>query len=137
MRDRLSFKRIGLIVTLALCSCTTPLPFAGEPMPQKQVEAFLKVVTPASQYDTPPKFLRGFAPLFPEGAAQENHSGFAELDFIVGPDGSTSDIRMLKATTLDFAREAWLAVKKWKFTPAMKNGRPVNIRVRLPFTFQA
>jgi TonB family protein len=132
----LPFNRIGLVVTLALCGCITQLPFEGEPMPQEQVATFIKVVTPASEYDTPPKFLRGFAPFFPQGAARANNWGFAELDFVVGPDGSTSNILMVKATTYDFARAAAAAVQKWKFSPAMKNGRPVAVRVRLPFTFR-
>jgi TonB family protein len=105
-------------------------------MPQNQVAKFMKVVTPASEYDTPPRFLRGFAPFFPQGAARENIWGFAELDFIVRPDGSTSNVRLIKATAYDFAREAAVAVQQWKFTPAMKNGRPVPVRVRLPFTFR-
>jgi TonB family protein len=104
-------------------------------MPREQVEGFMKVVSPASDYDTPPKFVRGFAPFFPVAAAREGHLGFAELDFAIGSDGSTSDIRLVKATALDFARQAAIAVQKWKFTPAMKNGRPVGVRVRLPFTF--
>jgi TonB family protein len=137
VRGRFSFKRIVLVATLVLCGCSTPLPFEGEPMPPEQVTAFMKVATPASKYDTPPKFLRGFAPFFPQAAEREGHWGYAELDFVVGNDGSTSDIRLVRATAYDFAQEAAVAVRKWKFSPATKNGRPVAVRVRLPFTFRS
>jgi TonB family protein len=136
MREQLSFSRIGLMVAFVLSGCSTPIPFEGEAMPQMQVATYMKVVTPASDYDTPPKFLRGFAPFFPHAAERENVWGFAELDFVVRPDGSASNIRIVKATAYDFAQQAALAVQKWKFDPAMKNGRPVAVRVRLPFTFR-
>jgi TonB family protein len=137
VRDKLSIKRIGFVVALILCGCTTQLPFAGEPMPPAQVATFLKVVTPRSEYDTPPKFLRGFAPFFPPPLAGKGQWGYADLDFAVQPDGSTSDFRLVEATVPDFGRAAAIAVQKWKFTPALKNGRPVRVRVRLPFTFRS
>ncbi len=106
-------------------------------MPPNQVATFMKVATPASKYDTAPKFLRGFAPFSPEGAAQHGQWGYAEVDFVVRPDGSTRNVRMVQATAYDFAQAAALAVQKWKFSPATKNGRPVAVRVRLPFTFRS
>jgi TonB family protein len=137
--DRLLAARIAPVAALiAACSgCTTQLPFGGEPMPANQVATFMKVVTPASEYDQPPKFVHGLAPISPGALLRKGYWGYVELEFTVQTDGSTSDFRMIKATIPDFARAAAVAVQKWQFTPAQKNGHPIAVRVRLPFTFRS
>jgi TonB family protein len=111
--------------------------FEGNPMPENQVTSFMQVITPRSAYDTPPKFLQGYAPFYPNALAGTRIWGYAALDFNIGPDGSTSDIRLIAARGFDFGQEAALAVYKWHFAPARKNGQPVRVRVRLPFTFRS
>jgi len=51
------------------------------------------------------------------------------LSFVVMPDGSVSDIRLLKRSRSDFDDFAVSVVGKWKFEPAMKAGRPVPVRL--------
>jgi TonB family protein len=53
----------------------------------------------------------------------------AHLSFIVMPDGSVSDIRILKRSRSDFDDFAVSVVGKWKFEPATKAGRPVAVRL--------
>jgi TonB family protein len=106
-------------------------------MPPAQVGTYLKIVTPASEYDRPPTFLRGFAPFFPDQFARKGYWGYAELDFAIQPDGSTADVRLIEATIKDFGWAAARAVQQWKFAPALKNGHPVRVRARLPFTFRS
>src|SRR5437773_4755118 len=60
------FAALSLITTLLLCDCSSPkLAVEGNPMPEKQVATYMTSVTPSSAYDTPPKFLKGYAPFFP------------------------------------------------------------------------
>ncbi len=106
-------------------------------MPEAQVANYLEVITPSRGYDTPPKFLKGYAPFFPSAESSKRQWGYAKLQFKVSPDGSISDIQLIAATAYDFGEEAIDAVKDWKFAPARKNGQPVSVRVRLPFTFRA
>jgi hypothetical protein len=57
------FTALSLITTLLLCDCVSPnLAVEGNPMPEKQVANYMTSVTPSSAYDTPPKFLKGYAP---------------------------------------------------------------------------
>jgi hypothetical protein len=59
------FTALSLITTLLLCDCVSPnLAFEGNPMPEKQVANYMTSVTPLSAYDTPPKFLKGYALFF-------------------------------------------------------------------------
>jgi len=130
-------KALGLFCAGFLCSCALPnMAFEGNPMPKGQVRDFLQIVSPASTYDTPPQFRRGYAPFFPEAEAKKRQWGYALADFVIAPDGSTSDIRVIKATAYSFGVEAIYAVQDWRFTPAQKNGQPVPVHVRLPFTFR-
>ena len=124
-------------ITIGLCGCETGrMAFEGNPMPSEQVASFLEVVSPRSAYDTPPKFVKGYAPFFPEAEGRKRQVGYALAEFTITPDGKARNIRILKATTYNFAEEAGYTVRDWTFAPATKNGQPVSVRARLPFTFR-
>jgi TonB family protein len=126
-----------LAMITALCGCETArMAFEGNPMPQEQVASYLEVVSPRSAYDTPPKFIKGYAPFFPEAESRKRHVGYALAEFTIQPDGRVTHIRILKATTYNFAEEAGYTVRDWTFAPAKKNGQAVAVRARLPFTFR-
>jgi TonB family protein len=132
------FAALSLITTLLLCDCSSPnLATEGNPMPEKQVVAYMTSITPSSAYDTPPKFLKGYAPFFPSREARTRHWGYAVVDFNVTADGTTSDVRPAVATAYSFAKEAMIAVQNWQFAPARKHGQPVVVRMRIPFTFRS
>jgi TonB family protein len=130
---------LGLVATtLFFCACASnDLATEGSPMPQKQVAAYIQPVTSSNSYDTPPRFLRGYAPFFPTREATIHHWGYAVVEFNVTADGRTSDVRPVLATAYSFAEKAVLAVQNWQFAPARKNGQPVVVRMRLPFTFRS
>jgi TonB family protein len=127
-----------LVTTLLLYGCSSErVAFEGNPMPEKQVAAYITPVTPSSAYDTLPKFLTGYAPFFPAREAKTRHWGYALVEFNVTTDGTTSDVRPVTATAYSFARAATIAVQKWRFAPARKHGQPVVVRMRQPFTFRS
>ncbi len=132
------FAALSLITTLLLCDCSSPnLAIEANPMPEKQVATYITSVTPSSAYDTPPKFLKGYAPFFPATESKRRHWGYAVVEFSVTADGATSNIRPITATAYSFAEEAMDAVQNWRFAPARKHGQPVVVRMRLPFTFRS
>ncbi|PYJ50331.1 MAG: hypothetical protein DME83_09795 [Verrucomicrobia bacterium] len=132
------FAALSLITTLLLYACSSPkLAVEGNPMPEKQVATYMTSVTPSSAYDTPPKFLKGYAPFFPARESKRRHWGYAVVEFGVTADGATSDIRPITATAYPFAKEAMYAVQTWRFDPARKHGQPVVVRIRIPFTFRS
>jgi periplasmic protein TonB len=106
-------------------------------MPADQVASYLQVLTPSAAYDTLPKFTQGYAPFYPLEEEQRNETGYALVEFEVLTDGTTRDIRGIRATSYACVKEAISAVRDWRFKPARKNGNPVPVRVRLPFTFQS
>src|SRR5689334_20920511 len=91
------------LAAATLCSCeTNRMAFEGDPMPEQQVTSFLQVVSPKGSYDTPPQFLKGYAPFFPENEPKKTHLGYALAEFTVAANGSIHNIRIIKATNLNF-----------------------------------
>ena len=52
-----------------------------------------------------------------------------KISFVVAPDGSVADVKLLKRSTPEFDNYAVNAVSKWKFQPATKDGIPVAVRL--------
>jgi len=50
---------------------------------------------------------------------------------IVEPNGKTSNIRVVKSLSVGQDRLAVEAVKKWKFKPAVKDGKPVAVKISM------
>jgi TonB family protein len=86
-------------------------------------------------YDVPPTLIRGNAPIYPITQAWRGNSGEALVSFIVGADGLTHDVRVLRTTYPYFGSHTVLAVRAWKFEPARKNGRPVPVAIQLLMPF--
>lgn len=83
-----------------------------------------------------PKPISQRAPLYPQDLRRAGIEGVVLLMFVVRPDGTVDNIRVIKSDHQGFNQEAVAAVSKWKFKPGEKNGRPVNARVRVPIPFR-
>jgi TonB family protein len=130
-------KSVSLLTVLILSGCETPrMALEGNPMPEAQVARFLAIVSPKSTYDVPPTFVKGFAPDFPETEAYKRQWGYANIEFAIRTDGKTDDFKLIAATAASFAEEAYDTLQNWQFKPAQKNGHPVAVRARVPFTFR-
>ena len=75
-------------------------------------------------------------PRYPAGAAAEKVTGKVVVIVDVAADGSVADARVEKSEPVGVFEDVTLeAVKKWKFEPALKDGKPVAGRVRVPVNF--
>ena len=74
---------------------------------------------------------------YPSRALQRGIEGFVELSFTVDRFGSVVDPIVLNAVPEGiFERSALQAIAKWKYSPAMNNGEPVetyDVRQRIVF----
>jgi TonB family protein len=98
---------------------------------------YVPVVSSAKDYDVPPKLVRGFAPFYPSGYSRKRRQGDVIMECTVGIDGKSRDLRIMSSTRPGFARQSLDALAQWQFAPATKNGKPVAVRVRIPFHFRA
>lgn len=76
-------------------------------------------------------------PAYPVEAKKQKVGGTVFLLVDVAADGSVAGARVERSEPAGVFDEAALStVSKWKFNPAMKGGRPVASRVRVPIRFE-
>ena len=88
-----------------------------------------------SAYDSAPVPIKRFAPEYPSEMKKKDLTGEVVVEFIVEKDGSVQMAKVVKQTNAAFGRVAVAAVKKWKFTPALKAGAPVRFAMQAPISF--
>jgi protein TonB len=55
---------------------------------------------------------------------------------VVGPDGHTHQIRVIRTLGLGLDEKAIEAVKEWRFEPARRNGQPVAVEINVEVSFR-
>ncbi len=84
--------------------------------------------------DTPPRPLRQDPPKIPYDL--KGQQGMVQVGFIIDEEGKTIATRIVKSTNSVFNEVASETVKKWKFKPAIKDGRHVKVRLVVPLRFK-
>jgi TonB family protein len=75
-------------------------------------------------------------PAYTAEARQKGISGSLTLGLKVRPDGTTSDIRVVKGLDPGLDQSAVETVSHWRFQPGTKSGIPVTVEVRVVVSFQ-
>jgi protein TonB len=80
-------------------------------------------------------------PDYPVQARQKRIEGWVDVEFTVGVDGSVRDPVVLGSQPKTiFDRAALQAIKGWKYSPRIEDGKPVErrgLRVRIRFTLES
>jgi len=82
-----------------------------------------------------PKEIYAPEPEYSEEARKVKHMGTVVLQLVVGSDGNPRDIRVVRTLGLGLDEKAIEAVKKWRFEPAKKDGKPVAALVSVEVDF--
>jgi TonB family protein len=83
-----------------------------------------------------PKVISSPDPGYTKEARRAKHEGICVLSLIVGSDGMPRDIRVARSLGMGLDEKAIEAVKKWRFDPAMKDGKPVAVAINVQMTFR-
>ena len=90
--------------------------------------------------DTMPELIQEsiLKPEYPEDARKAGISGTVILDVMVKQDGTAGEISVREgiAGYPSLAEKAMEAVRGWKFRPATKDGKPVDMSVAIPVAFR-
>jgi TonB family protein len=122
----------GLILAyVAGASGRDPVIRPGAPYPNSALHWPAKT----AEYDVPPRLISGDAPIYPIKQVFANATGAAVVAFTIGTDGATHDVRVVRTTYPYFASHTILAVRKWRFEPGRKNGKPVSVSINLVMRF--
>jgi periplasmic protein TonB len=85
---------------------------------------------------TPPKAIHTVAPEYPETAIRSVVDPTVLVKLTIPPDGIPKDVKIAKGYRPEFDQSALEAVRQWRFKPAMKDGKPVQVTVTLQVVFQ-
>lgn len=93
-----------------------------------------RVFTP---YEIAPKPIFNPQPEYPDKAKRDGVKGKVFIQIYVDENGDVREWEIVKVLPegLGFEEEVIRVVQKWKFTPAIQNGKPVGVWIAIPFNF--
>ncbi len=89
----------------------------------------------ASQDVTPPEPITHVDAVYPPSALGERKHADVVLAVTVDADGHVSKVDVLQSGGPDLDEAAIIAARQWTFTPAMRAGKPIASRIKIPFHF--
>jgi protein TonB len=84
---------------------------------------------------TPPKPLVTPKPFYTPAAMQKRIEGTVELELDVMTDGTVGTVAMVKSLDAELDKSAVDAARQYRFTPGMKDGQPVAVRIAVQIHF--
>jgi TonB family protein len=100
------------------------------------LDASLESALSLAEIDQKPRAIFQASPLYPSEMRGKKLEGTVTLLFIVDATGKVSEPRVEQSSHPAFERPALEAVRQWKFEPAVKGGRRVSCKMRVPIRFQ-
>ena len=61
--------------------------------------------------------------------------GMVIIEAIIDKQGNVTDARVLRGLPMGISEAAAAAIQRWKYKPAMLNGRPVSVYLTVTVTF--
>ena len=83
-----------------------------------------------------PALIHKVDPEYTEEARAAHYEGTVMLYVEVGPDGTATNIRVLRSLGLGLDEKAIEAVTQWKFKPGQKDGKPVTVAATVQVNFR-
>jgi protein TonB len=94
------------------------------------------VPAPAPSPATAPRAIDNPAPKYPRVARQRGYEGTVELLVHVLASGRVDDVKLERSSgSSSLDRAAIRGVKRWRFTPAKRDGRAIDIWIEVPIEF--
>jgi TonB family protein len=94
-----------------------------------------KILTDFRLLDSAPKGRFTPSPIVPDSVLKANVRAEALVEFIVDHAGHAQLPRVISCTSDDFGWAAATAVARWQYTTPSKNGKAVDVVVRVPLVF--
>ena len=144
---------VGIPIPVPDCEVNPNIEFTPEPIPANQkppglggIDAGDVIVIPPEPNDPSPDIFQPFekepvpvfmiAPQYPDVPLRAGLEGNVLLKVLLTKEGKVKKAILVKSDGDLFIQPAIDAVMKWAFTPALMNGKPVQVWVSIPFRFR-
>ena len=127
---------IALTAALALAvgCASNPLPPLAQ-VPVRHQLSYTGSYIPVAEADVKPTAQFMKKPRYPAQWSSRNVEGEATIAFILDGNGVPTQVQVIYATDQAFADSGIEAVAQWRFTPAQKSGRVVQVAMQVPIVF--
>ena len=85
----------------------------------------------------PPEAIVQFAAAYPRYLEELQLSGNVLVSMIIDPEGKILAPMVVESSHPGFEEPAMRALSHWRFLPALRDGKPVRARIRVPIRFRA
>jgi periplasmic protein TonB len=87
---------------------------------------------------TMPVVLSEVKPDYTAEAKKQGIQGVVELSVVVNDDGTVGEVKVTRSLDDKYGldEQAVIAMKKWRFRPGTKDGKPVAVRVTVEMSFK-
>jgi protein TonB len=94
------------------------------------------LVLRADEKTEPPVPVRTVAPEVPPNFSRGGAAGLVTVSFTVDDKGNVQEPKVVKSSHPELEEPALVAIKKWRFKPAKKDGNAVSVHVTIPIKFE-
>ena len=111
---------------------------AGQGSPASDQSAILPLCGPqpaSKPCATKPRPIQTPDPKYSKEAIAARLQGTVVLSLVVGTDGATHDLQVIKPLGKGLDEQAIATVSKWKFEPGIYDGKPVPVRIKVEVGF--
>ena len=111
-------------------------PDASAMLPPFESDLQAKIAAAAAKgKDAPLQVVYQSMPRYPVSLRQSGGKGRVTIAFVVDASGHPQDVKASEGTNPELVELAEACVKRWRFIPAIKQGKPVLSRVQVPVQF--
>jgi protein TonB len=89
-----------------------------------------------SDLEKRPEAITQIPPAYPSELRKAKIEGVVTLVFVLSEDGRVEDARVENSSRPEFEKPALDAIRKWRFRPGEKDGKPVRTYIRIPMRFR-
>ena len=91
---------------------------------------------PEQNVSSPARLAQGAAPAYPPDAREDGVEADVPMEIVVSGAGAVESARVVQRAGHGLDEAALAAVRRFRFTPASKDGRPVRVRMRWTMQFR-
>jgi len=89
-----------------------------------------------AQKTIPPQPVHMVTAEYPESAIREGLEGTVLVMLTIPPDGVPKDVKLAKGLRPDFDKSAIESMQQWRFRPATRDGKPIEVTITIEVVFK-